>query len=208
MPRAVAQHLEARLLVLQQERDRPGIRMLVDAEGSGACWREIARPRRRRARRVIIEPKKARMVRPEARIERTRRHAELASDHFDQLEGERVAFGVEPRDRDSEPGQRARPLRHDRTAVGRAVVVDLFPVARLLGQLAVIKTPWVLRGSNDRPLSRQRQSEKLAHLAAQRDESAIVDAVADGLKDAPLAARGIDLALRVRVPQVADVDYG
>ena len=43
---------------------------------------------------------------------------------------------------------------------------------------------------------------------AQRGERALVDAVADDLEKAPLAARGVDRALRGRAAQVADVDDG
>jgi hypothetical protein len=94
------------------------------------------------------------VVRPKTRVERARRHPEIARDDFDELEGERIALGIEARNRRSELRQLARQLRHDRTAVRRAVVVDLLPVARVFRELAVVKAPRVLRGAHDRALRR------------------------------------------------------
>ena len=169
---------------------------MVHAEMAMRAGARSVGPRRRRARRVVVQPQEARVVRPEARIERARRHAEIARDRLRRSsQRERIAGGVEPRDRGAERRQLARQLRHDRAAVGRAVVVDLLPVARVLRELAVVEAPRVLRRAHDRVLRRERQREERAHLrGAAPPISALVDAVADDLEEAPLAARGVDRA--------------
>jgi len=140
------------------------------------------------------------VVRAEARVERARRRAEIARDDFDELERERVALCIEPRDRGCESRQLARQLRHDRAAVGRAVVVDLLPVARVLRQLAIVEAPRILGRAHERVLRGKRQREERAHLTTQRVERALGDAVADDLEEAPVATGGIDRALRGRAP--------
>src|SRR6188768_1077941 len=55
-------------------------------------------------------------------------------------------------------------------------------------------------------LGRERQREERAHLAAQRGQRVLADAVANDLKKAPVAARSIDRALRRCAVQITDVD--
>src|SRR5690606_1571738 len=125
-----------------------------------------------------------------------------------QPQGERIARVGGALDRAPELRQRGRPLRHDDAAVGRAVVVDLLPVRRMLRELAIVEPPRVLGGAQDLALDLERLREERAHLPLERSNAVVVDTVPLDLEEAPFAARGVDRIERRAARQVAHVDDG
>src|SRR5215469_5850432 len=68
-PRAFAKDFEARLLILQQQCERPCVRVMVDAEVAVLCHREIRWPHGSRTPWVIIQTQKTGMRRSKTSIE-------------------------------------------------------------------------------------------------------------------------------------------
>ena len=75
VPFAVAEHFGARLVVLQQDRQRAGVCVMIQPEMARLRRKNARWPLRLRARRIIIEPQKARMPRQESLEQPVRRTA-------------------------------------------------------------------------------------------------------------------------------------
>ena len=201
------QHLETGLVVLEQQRQRAGIRVVVDAEVAVLRHGCIVRPLGPRAARVVVEPQKAGVRRPKQAVERRRGHAEIPRYDVQQPERDRIAGGIERLDARTKAGQRPRPLRTQRRAIGRTVVIDLLPVARASRQLLVVEAPWILGRAQIACLASSgwAKNARISRLSAQ---SSLGDAVTSGLEEAPVAARGIDPAAGRFARGARDVEDG
>ncbi len=204
-------HLQAGLGVLQQDRDRTRVGVVVDAEVAGAAERCLRRGGRV-ADRVIVEPQKTAVARRERGIEVPLRHLQTSRNGAEHAKAERFTRTIERFDRVFECGQIGGPLRNGtgERSVGLigTDVENLFPIARVLGQFTVVEAPRVRRGALDRALGVRRQREECAHRRVCRLEQIFGHAVTDDLKETPVAARIADLPQCARiVVETTDVDH-
>ena len=66
LPGAVVVHLKPRLLVLNQDSQRAGVGVAIDAEMPDRCRRRSIGRRRIRAERIVVQAQEARVVRTES----------------------------------------------------------------------------------------------------------------------------------------------
>ena len=78
------------MVVLQQDRDRAGIGVVIDAEVTCPAQRRV-RCSRRAADRVIVEAQEAAVAEPEGLVEMARRHLQAAGDGAEHSEAKRFA---------------------------------------------------------------------------------------------------------------------
>src|SRR5690606_18275963 len=141
VPLPVAEYLQARLVVLQQQGQDAGIRVVIDAQVSFPGRVEPFRRRRGRAGRIVVEPQEARVGIAEIALEVGLRQLQVYGQRGKQTVRQAFALDVVVPDRGLEVRQVARPLRLEQLAVWRPEVVYLFPVTRILGQLLVEISP-------------------------------------------------------------------
>ena len=205
---ASAKDLEPRLVVLEQQRQRARVRVVVDAEVTAAGRRDAFRARRLWTRRVVVEPQEARVSRAEGAREGVGGHPEVRGDGGQEAGSQPLARGRERAHDRTECRPLAGPRRGGAASVLRAAVEDLLPVARVLRQLPVVEAPGISGRPLEASLRIEREREESAHLALERVEDAVVDPVPDHLEEAPVATGLLDDPERLRIGEAGRVDDG
>ena len=172
-------HLQARYLVLQQDREGAGIGVMADPEGAGGgrigAGQEVID-------RVVVEPEKTAVALAKMPRQLLAPGPQALTAQLQQLQGESVAGQGVALENFTEHGWVRRPG----CGFQGRVIEDFLAIPQVLGQFPVIVAEGIVDGARDRLPGGQRLLEKSPAACLQCGDELCVNAVIAHLKKPPV----------------------